>query len=198
MGSIRRHVSYANVTATLALFVALGGTSYAALTLPRASVGAAQIRSGAVTPSKLSVSLGAKSASFGSTTVSAFVCHDSQVVGSSAGLRQCAATAPAQLGTMTIKLGHPAVVLLLGRAEASPSQSGEVATLSAYADGGFLSSLDPAGAIPLANPPELAVQSMVRLSAGTHTLHLGVSVQGTGTTEFPSSRLMAIVLPPAA
>lgn len=45
---MRPHLSYANVIATLALFVALGGSSYAALKLPRNSVGSAQIRSGAV------------------------------------------------------------------------------------------------------------------------------------------------------
>jgi len=38
----------------LALFVALGGTSYAATQLPSNSVGTAQIRAGAVTPAKLS------------------------------------------------------------------------------------------------------------------------------------------------
>ncbi len=37
----------------LALFIALGGTSYAAAKLPRNSVGTAQIRSGAVTDAKL-------------------------------------------------------------------------------------------------------------------------------------------------
>jgi hypothetical protein len=41
-------LSYANVTATLALFIALGGSSYAALSLPRNSVGTQQIRPGAV------------------------------------------------------------------------------------------------------------------------------------------------------
>jgi hypothetical protein len=41
-------LTYANVVATLALFTALGGTSYAALKLPRNSVGATQIKSGAV------------------------------------------------------------------------------------------------------------------------------------------------------
>lgn len=45
---ICQRLSYANVTATLALFVALGGSSYAAITLPRNSVGSAQIRTGAV------------------------------------------------------------------------------------------------------------------------------------------------------
>jgi hypothetical protein len=44
-------LSYANVTASLALFVALGGTGYAASTLPRDSVGSKQIRAGAVTSS---------------------------------------------------------------------------------------------------------------------------------------------------
>jgi hypothetical protein len=39
---------YANVTSSIALFVALGGTGYAALKLPRDSVGAKQIKAGAV------------------------------------------------------------------------------------------------------------------------------------------------------
>ena len=44
-------LTYANVTASAALFVALGGTSYAASTLARNSVGTAQIARGAVTSS---------------------------------------------------------------------------------------------------------------------------------------------------
>ena len=48
-----RHASYANVVASIALFVALGGTSYAALKLPRDSVGAEQIRKGAVDTAEL-------------------------------------------------------------------------------------------------------------------------------------------------
>jgi hypothetical protein len=48
-----RGAGYANVTATIALVIALGGTSYAAVTLPRNSVGAAQIRSNAVNATKI-------------------------------------------------------------------------------------------------------------------------------------------------
>ena len=44
---------YGNVTATLALFVALGGGAYAAATLPRNSVGAKQIKADAVTSAKV-------------------------------------------------------------------------------------------------------------------------------------------------
>jgi hypothetical protein len=50
----RQRLSFANVTSTLALFVALGGTSYAAITLPSNSVGKSQIRSGAVGQSEVS------------------------------------------------------------------------------------------------------------------------------------------------
>ena len=50
---IRNRLTYANVIATLALFVALGGSSYAALKLPRNSVGSQQIRTGAVASSEV-------------------------------------------------------------------------------------------------------------------------------------------------
>jgi hypothetical protein len=49
-----RRPSPALIVACLALFVALGGTGYAAMSLPRNSVGAHQLRKGAVTGSKLS------------------------------------------------------------------------------------------------------------------------------------------------
>jgi hypothetical protein len=50
---LRQRLTYGNVTATLALFVALGGTSYAVAQLPRNSVGSAQIERGAVGASEL-------------------------------------------------------------------------------------------------------------------------------------------------
>jgi hypothetical protein len=51
--ALRARLTYANVTATLALVVALSGGAYAATSLPRNSVGSAQIRSGAVGRSEL-------------------------------------------------------------------------------------------------------------------------------------------------
>ena len=50
---IRRNASFANLTAMLALFVALGGASYAATALPSNSVGSLQLRSNAVTGAKI-------------------------------------------------------------------------------------------------------------------------------------------------
>jgi hypothetical protein len=51
-------LTYANITVTLALFVSLGGASYAAITLPVDSVGKKQLRAGAVGLGALSFPLG--------------------------------------------------------------------------------------------------------------------------------------------
>lgn len=53
MASIRRRLSFANVVSCIALFVALGGASYAATQLPKNSVGTKQIKPNAVNSSKV-------------------------------------------------------------------------------------------------------------------------------------------------
>ena len=49
----RPRLSYANVTATIAVFIALGGSAYAAVQIPRNSVGTKQLRKNAVTSLKV-------------------------------------------------------------------------------------------------------------------------------------------------
>jgi hypothetical protein len=53
MKALARRLTYANVVATLALFVALGGGAYAATQLKKNSVGTRQLKDGAVTAAKL-------------------------------------------------------------------------------------------------------------------------------------------------
>jgi hypothetical protein len=53
MSKLRPRLTYANVIATLALFLALGGGAYAALKLPKNSVGSKQIKKNAVTSTKV-------------------------------------------------------------------------------------------------------------------------------------------------
>ncbi|HMJ35170.1 MAG TPA: collagen-like protein [Baekduia sp.] len=48
-----RHITYANVTATLALIIATSGVSYAAISIPRNSVGSPQLKRNAVTSTKI-------------------------------------------------------------------------------------------------------------------------------------------------
>jgi len=50
---LRSRLTYANVIATLALFLALGGGSYAAINIPKNSVGAKQLKKNAVTSVKV-------------------------------------------------------------------------------------------------------------------------------------------------
>ncbi len=53
LGSIQQRLTYANVMATVAVFLALGGGAYAALRLPPGSVGTREMKDGAVTSHKL-------------------------------------------------------------------------------------------------------------------------------------------------
>jgi hypothetical protein len=50
---MRPRLTYANVMATIAVFIALGGASYAALKLPKNSVGAKQLKKSAVVTAKI-------------------------------------------------------------------------------------------------------------------------------------------------
>jgi hypothetical protein len=54
VGRLRGKLTYANAMATVAVFIALGGVSYAATQLPSNSVGTKQLKNAAVTPPKLS------------------------------------------------------------------------------------------------------------------------------------------------
>jgi hypothetical protein len=53
MKKITRQLTFANVVACIALFVALGGASYAAFKLPKNSVGTRQLKKSAVTSAKV-------------------------------------------------------------------------------------------------------------------------------------------------
>jgi hypothetical protein len=53
MTAIRKHLSYANVMATLAVFIAMGGGALAALRIPANSVGNRQLKRSAVTGTKV-------------------------------------------------------------------------------------------------------------------------------------------------
>jgi hypothetical protein len=55
--ALQRRLTYANVMASVAVFLALGGGAYAAIKLPRNSVGTKQLKAHAVTLTKVSGSL---------------------------------------------------------------------------------------------------------------------------------------------
>ena len=53
VGFLRKRLTFSNVIALLALFIALGGTSYAVTALPKNSVGTQQLKKNAVTGEKV-------------------------------------------------------------------------------------------------------------------------------------------------
>ena len=53
MTKLRARLTYANVMATIAVFIALGGASYAAIKLPKNSVGSKQLKKNSVTKAKI-------------------------------------------------------------------------------------------------------------------------------------------------
>jgi hypothetical protein len=53
LGRLRSHVSFANTMSLIAVFVAMGGTGYAAIKIPKKSVGSAQLKNNAVSSSKV-------------------------------------------------------------------------------------------------------------------------------------------------
>jgi hypothetical protein len=53
LGGIRQRLTFANVMSTIAVFCALGGGAYAAVALPKNSVGSKQIKKNAVTNAKI-------------------------------------------------------------------------------------------------------------------------------------------------
>ena len=91
MKRIRNHAR-SNLVAYIALFIALGGTSYAAFSLPAGSVGTTQLRNGAVTSKKVAngsitpAKLDA-GAIGGSVRHWAHVSQSAQVLGGSTGAR---------------------------------------------------------------------------------------------------------------
>jgi hypothetical protein len=90
-----------NAISYLALFIALGGASYAAVNLPAGSVGTRQLRDGSVTAKKLAnnsitpVKLNAATIG-GSIRNWAFVNQDGSILGGSHGVHASAPTQPGQ------------------------------------------------------------------------------------------------------
>ena len=90
-----------NAIALTALFVALGGTSYAAFSLPAGSVGTTQLRNGAVTSKKIANG-SITPAKLDRTTIGgavrdwAFVNQDGSVLGGSRGVTASAPALPGQ------------------------------------------------------------------------------------------------------
>jgi hypothetical protein len=185
VSGVRRRLSYANVTATAALVVALGGTSYAVTTLPANSVG----------PRQLNFDVGVATAhqSVGKTArFAALACPAS---------RSCLAPQQHTLQVRTVQLRHASTVLLIGSAviwAGHPTRADlAVSVPNGNSGGSDERSLGPDNS---ATPATFTATRAVHLSPGRTRVSLTVSGYALGTESTAlyaaDSQLTVVVLPP--
>jgi len=189
-GKLRKRLTYSNVVGTLALFLALGGVSYAAVTLAPNSVGTSQLRSGAVTGSKLAFPIGAVTGEdAGPFTLSAGNCSPEM---------PCPAMAASPLTSANLNLSKASRVLLIGSGEfhlSSPNSAGSVALGLQVANTRL-----PAGFQPITSTraTSISVERVVSVPAGRATVSLMADAIGASPGTSISGvdlQVAAIVLP---
>ncbi len=191
-------LTYANVIATLALFISLGGASYAAVSLRPNSVGSRQIQNGAVILPKLGFALGSSSAQVaGPQTIRGFSCGGS-VTGAAP---PCPPPPSTALASTSIRLSRRANILVLAStviSEASASPAGTSVQLHVDVDNGRFSSPGAPYSVTALAPGEDASAFLIAMvpgvPAGRHAVHViavddGPSVVASGT------QVSAVALP---
>jgi hypothetical protein len=205
---VANRLTYANVVATLALFIALGGASYASLALPPASVGRAQLKPGAVTPAALGFPLGVHLFNLSAPIVSERGrCNGGEPVPPGQPLPPCIrrqVDGPA-LGSLTLNKGGD--VLVSGVVDVRDESTFDT---SATVQLGVLAEPDKEGhrlldeeSVLLDGEQEeqVPLQALMTLPAGRHTIGLGSYVQyhggtaGSGVVTIAQASLIATVLP---
>jgi hypothetical protein len=195
--AMRSRLSYANVVSTLALFLALGGASYAALTLPRNSVGTPQLRNGSVMLSKLAFPVGMAAGTLGHTVS----------VGEprpKCGVRtpeapECSyppPTPPRTVAVASLKLTKPAHVLILESlsVEQSPpanASTGEEDSVEVQGAGLPRPILDAADGYSATVTGERVTEEQ----PGTHHYYLKVGGYVIYPTRAAEAQIVAIALP---
>jgi hypothetical protein len=168
----RRHLSFANVTAALALFVALGGTGYAAIRIPTNSVGNAQIQTNAVSASKIrSAAVGASEIRRGAVGASEI---SANAVGSSEIRRDAVAASEIRRGAVgTAELHDGGVSTADIAAGAVGSNQLSTAAKAAFQPATLRAAVDESGALAAGN-----AKSATRTGAGEFTVTFGSDVSG--------------------
>jgi hypothetical protein len=161
---LRARLNFANVTASLALFIALGGTSYAAATLPRNSVGKSQIRSSAVGKSEIATN------GVGRSEVRRSAVSTSEIVTNGVGKSEIKTNA---IGTAELRDGEIGAADL---SDAAKAANGVTFRAAAAGDG---------------TGPKGNAKSITRTGAGVYSVDLGqdvsncqvsATIAGTGAT----------------
>ena len=190
-----RHLSYANVVATLALFVAVGGGAYAAVELPAGSVGTPQLRRAAVTPSKLR---------YATASVAGIAAGGGQTLSPSspdcAPDSPCAFVAPTPdvvLSSADLGLPEAENILISGSVDLAPTDTAATANvyLQVTLDGRPLSGVQ---VVSVSGGSVIPIQALATHAAsGRHVVAVLAAVSGDTAVAAGNVSLAAIALPPA-
>jgi hypothetical protein len=162
---VRKRLSFANVVSMLALFIALGGSAYAAATLPANSVGKSQIRSSAVGKSE------AATGSVGRSEVRSSAIGRSEIASNGVGSSEVRTNA---IGTKEIRDGKIDVADLTPAALAANG----VTFRAAVSDAGALTGGNAKSATRTADPGVYSVD----LGTDVSKCQVSATVAGTGAT----------------
>jgi hypothetical protein len=205
--NVTDHLTYANVAATIALFVSLGGVSYAAVAIPAHSVGARQLRPGAVTTAALGFPLGAAGITDSSVEdLTRTPCNAPAPPGVPSAvacpqLKQTGVTVPGREVHLSLRApGEVLVSSIAGLHDEGAPTATAVVTLYLILDGKLVT--NNSSSIAGGQSTQLPAQLTVRLPAGAHTV--GVEVEAKYSTAEPGDvmvspvSLTATTLPPAS
>ena len=190
MGRFKRRPSAAIVISVTALFMSLGGASYAAF-VPNGSVGTAQLRNNAVTNSKIKNNAGTyKKILPGSVGVVRANTGQLQVrVGGTCGANTAIGSID-QLGKVTCNPTLPAEYGATGTATTGPSAT-TIASKALPAGTSYLAFANPATTV--SGEPTTGTHTAVTISCtltvGANTQTQSVTRSNNGTAAFPSLQL---------
>ncbi len=202
-------LSYANVVATLALFVALGGASYATIALPEHSVGAAQLRAGAVGLGALSFPLGAAAATDDHVEdLYRTSCNGGQnLVGSPPPGPPACPSPSGPTPRRTVHLFFPSSGRLLVSAVVGLTNDGAAGDRRTFAQVVLELMVDRRRAaasrviITVGQIVQVPIQAVAEVAAGRHTVGLAVRAQydsaGQGDVLVSGASVIASAVPPA-
>jgi hypothetical protein len=196
------HLTYANVVASMALFIALGGASYAAIVLPANSVGPRQLQAGAVHSRALAFPLGAASVTDQKVEeIGNGACNGPLFPGEPtppcvALARHYSAPPGHEVRISVRSAGSLLISAVAGLSDQGPAQAGANVTVSVIVDDNVVREIQTkmTGGQVL----QLPTQALVPVSAGAHTVGLSVgadySVRPENVLVAPLS-IIAMALP---
>jgi hypothetical protein len=201
-GRMTNRLTYANVVASMALFIALGGASYAAIALPVNSVGPSQLRTGAVHTRALGFPLGAASVTDQKVEdIGNGACNGPLFPGEPAPPcvpppRHYSAQRAHELRISVRSAGSLLISAVAGLSDQGPAQAGANVTVSVIVDDNVVREIQTK--MTGGQVVQLPMQAFVPVSAGAHTVGLSVgadySVRPENVLVAPLS-IIAMALP---